>query len=184
MTDPGNPQGGPPQYQQQPQYQQPQYQQPQYQQPQYQQPQYQQYPPQQGYGQPVNQIVLPEGIALAEVGTRLGGFLLDIVLMVVTLGIGWMIWSLIAWGGGQTPAKQILKMRCVNPRTGMPATWGTMFLREFVGRYLLFGLIGGLTFGIGSFVLTFMLLWDKKHQQLWDKVASTVVVSDPGGIYG
>jgi len=36
---------------------------------------------------------------------RLAGFALDLVLRWVTMGIGWMIWSLIIWGQGQTPGK-------------------------------------------------------------------------------
>lgn len=124
----------------------------------------------------VHSLVSPAGDQLSTIGKRLGQYLLDLVLAVVTLGIGYFIWSMIIWSKGQTPGMQCLGMRCVRQDTGQTATWGTMFLREFVARGLIFGLIGFFTFGIGSFVLLFMLCWDSKRQELWDKIASTLVV--------
>jgi uncharacterized RDD family membrane protein YckC len=61
---------------------------------------------------------------------RLGAIVLDATLMIVTLGIGWLIWSLIVWSEGQTPAKKILKLRTINFTNGAPATWGHMGIRE------------------------------------------------------
>jgi hypothetical protein len=52
-------------------------------------------------------------------------------MYVVTLGIGWMIWSLVVWGQGQTPGKQIVKLRVYNKETGTKAKWGQMALRQF-----------------------------------------------------
>jgi hypothetical protein len=40
---------------------------------------------------------------------RLGAHLLEAVLAVLTLGLGWLIWSFIVWSKGTTPAHQILK---------------------------------------------------------------------------
>jgi len=56
-----------------------------------------------------------------------------------------------------------------------------MALREFVGKYLIMTLISTVTAGIGPLVLYFMLLWTKKRQELWDFIASTIVVDDPSG---
>ncbi len=123
-------------------------------------------------------LLSPAGDRVSSIGKRLGQYLLEGLLMVVTLFIGWIIWSLIIWSKGQTPAMQCLGMRCVNQDTGATASWGTMFLREFVGKGLIFGLISALTFGIVSFVLLFMLCWDRNRQELWDKVASTLVVDN------
>src|SRR5262245_61877134 len=93
------------------------------------------------------------GAPLASAGKRLGAALLEGVLVVVTLGIGWLIWSFIVWSKGQTPAKSLLGMRCVITTSGGVAGWGTMFLREIVGK----GLIGTITFGITSLVSCFMI---------------------------
>ena len=58
---------------------------------------------------------------LASIGHRLGGKAVDFALSLVTLNIGWLIWSLVVWGNGQTPGKQILKMRVYDKTTGKPA---------------------------------------------------------------
>ena len=71
----------------------------------------------------------------ASVQHRLGGNVLDGALLltsVITLFLGWFIWSLVLWGQGQTPAKQILKMRVYSIDTGKPATWGHMAVRQFL----------------------------------------------------
>jgi len=68
----------------------------------------------------------------ASIKHRLGGYLLDLGLALITLGIGWVIWSLFAWRNGQTPAKQILKMRVVAEENRTNATWGHMAIRQFL----------------------------------------------------
>ncbi|MEI7540561.1 MAG: RDD family protein [Actinomycetes bacterium] len=62
---------------------------------------------------------------------RLGGKAVDIAMYIVTFGIGWFIWSLVVWGQGQTPGKQIVKLRIYNKATGSPARWGQTAIREF-----------------------------------------------------
>ena len=120
---------------------------------------------------------LPKGIMLSSAGRRLGGYLLDGVLIFCTLVIGWIIWTLVVWAQGQTPAKQILGMRVVRLDTRVHAGWGRMFLRDFIGK-LLVSLTFGLLF-IGGVIADCWLLWDKDKQELWDKIAGTVVVNDP-----
>ena len=121
---------------------------------------------------------LPNGIVLSSAGRRLGEYLLEGLLAFITLGIGWIIWSLIVWTQGQTPAKQVLGMRVVRLDERVSARWGRMFLREFVGK-LIVGVVSSLLFGIGAIVADCWLLWDKDRQELWDKIAGTVVVNDP-----
>jgi uncharacterized RDD family membrane protein YckC len=121
---------------------------------------------------------VPKGIVLASAGRRLGGYLLDGLLVVVTLGIGWIIWSLIVWTQGQSPGKQLLGMRVVRLDTKAHAGWGRMFLRDIVGKFIV-ALVGALLLGIGAVVADCWLLWDKDKQELWDKIAGTVVVNDP-----
>jgi uncharacterized RDD family membrane protein YckC len=119
---------------------------------------------------------LPPGIRVSSPAKRFGGYLLEIVLFIVTLIIGYIIWSLIVWGKGTTPSKQILGMRVVKLREGERAGWGTMALRELVAKPVV-SLGGYFTFG----VLNLWLIWDKNNQELWDKVVNTVVVDDPHG---
>jgi len=115
--------------------------------------------------------------ALSSVGKRFGEYCLDILLAIVTLGIGWLIWALIILGRGQTPAKQILGMRAVDAQTGQVPSYGMMFVRDFLCKGLLMSLIVSITFGLGL-ILYFWLTWDDKNQELWDKMVGTVVVDD------
>jgi uncharacterized RDD family membrane protein YckC len=115
---------------------------------------------------------------LSSVGKRFGAYCLDVVLAIVTLGIGWLIWALIILGRGQTPAKQILNMRVVDVETGQVPSWGMMFVRDFVLKGLVMSIVISITFGLGL-ILYFWLTWDDKNQELWDKIIGSVVVEDP-----
>jgi uncharacterized RDD family membrane protein YckC len=114
------------------------------------------------------------GLPMSSAGRRFGAYLLEGLLIVVTLFIGWIIWSLVVWSNGQTPAKQLLHMRCVDQSTQRAASWGTMALRELVGKYIL----GNATCGITTLVSAFMILGDSRRG-VWDQIASTIVVDDP-----
>jgi uncharacterized RDD family membrane protein YckC len=115
------------------------------------------------------------GAPLTSNGKRLGSYLLEGVLIAVTLLFGWFVWSLFTWRNGQTPAKALLGMRCLKAESGTCATWGTMFLREIVGK----GLIAIFTLGITTIISYFTILFGASRQSIWDKVAGTVVVDDP-----
>ena len=132
--------------------------------------------PAQGGGQmlPLSHAVLPPGVELASIGRRIGAFFLSIVLSIVTLGIGYVIWGLIVWGRGTTPALQVLGMRCWKPETSRPATWGTMALREIVGRF-----VEGILSVITQLVSLILMLTNAERRCLHDMIAGTVVVYDP-----
>ncbi len=117
---------------------------------------------------------VPGAITPVGNGRRFLAYLLEVLLAVVTLFIGWIIWSLVVWGDGKTPAKQVMGMRCVKSDTGQPATWGTMFLREIVGK----GVLGAITFSVTTVVSVFMILFGSERRGVWDHVAGTVVVDD------
>lgn len=133
--------------------------------------------PQGMYHDPKSGLMLPEGVQLAGVGRRIGAYFLSLVLGVVTLGIGYIIWGLIAWGKGRSPALQVLGMRCWKPGNGRTASWGTMALRDIVGS-IAQGLLSVITL-IASFVL---FLCGKEHKSIPDLVAGTVVVYDPNKV--
>lgn len=118
---------------------------------------------------------LPTGIQLSSPARRLGGYLLDGLLAIVTLWIGWLIWLAIVMKDGQTPAKQLLGMRTVRMDTHWTASWGTTAVREVV-RIVVGYVLGYTLIGL---VLFFWLLWDKDNRQLWDLAAGTVIVNDP-----
>ncbi len=119
---------------------------------------------------------LPVGVQLSSPIKRFAAYLVDSILVGVTLGIGYLVWSLIVFGRGQTPGKQLLGMRCVNLDTGTRTGWGRTFVREWIAKAII-GVLGILTLGI----IYFWLIWDRDNQELWDKVVGTIVVDDPNG---
>lgn len=149
-------------------------------QPAYGQPSYGQPPLAPGfYYDPVSGLQLPQGVALASVGRRIGAFFLAFPLVIVTLGIGYVIWGVIAWTKGTTPALQVLGMRCWRPDDGrVPGFWW-MALREIVGR-----LVEGILSIITELVSFVMFLSNKDHKSLHDLIAGTVVLHDPGKLLG
>jgi uncharacterized RDD family membrane protein YckC len=122
-------------------------------------------------------LALPNGTALAPVGRRVGAYFLSIVLAIVTLGIGYVIWGLIVWSRGQTPALQVLGMRCWHPDSGRVPGWGRMALREVVG-----GLVDNVLSLITQVISLVLMCTRPDRRTLHDLVAGTVVVHDPQGV--
>ncbi len=127
-------------------------------------------------------LPLPPGTQLSSHGKRFGAYLLDGVLMVFTFGIGWLIWALIRWSEGQTPAKQLLNMRVIKVDRMRVASWGDMFVRDFLTKGLLVALLGLATCGIGHLVAILMIFAGTNRQALWDRMCNTFVVDDPHGV--
>ena len=122
---------------------------------------------------------LPPGVTITSPGMRIVAYLVEGLLMTVTLFIGWLIWAAMLADEGQTPAKKILGQRVVGATTLQPAGFGTMLvLRGLVG-----GLVAAIGIGLTLGVLLFMPFWDKRNQNLWDKVSGTLVVDDPNGAW-
>ncbi len=114
-------------------------------------------------------------LTLASYLLRGLALLLDIILIPLTLVIGYIIWWLIVLGRGQTPGKQIIGIRVIRD-TGEECGWGIMFVREFILKYLLTGFLGGATLGIYPVVNYLWPLFDKDNKALHDKMISTLVV--------
>ena len=112
---------------------------------------------------------------LASAGARLGAYLLDAVLAFVTIGIGWLIWSLIIWGKGTTPGHQILKQYIVDEKTGQTFSWGRMAIREFLVKQLLCGILAILTFAVFFLVDSLMVVRDDRRT-IHDRISGSLVV--------
>ena len=69
---------------------------------------------------------------LATPGHRIGAIAVDIGFSIVTLGIGQFIWNLVVMAKGQSPGKQLLKVRVMSEVTNKPANWGHMAIRHFL----------------------------------------------------
>jgi uncharacterized RDD family membrane protein YckC len=120
-------------------------------------------------------LILPEGTTLAPVGRRIGAFFLGGLLSIVTLGIGYLIWGIISWSKGQTPAQMCLGLQTWKPQERTNATWGTMFLRELAYAFLAW-------VPFAQLVSFFLFLSGKEHRALHDSVASTIVLHDPNKV--
>ena len=117
---------------------------------------------------------------LASQQHRLAAVAVDSGLLIVTFGIGWFIWALVIWGEGQTPAKQILKMRTINFTNGRPASWGHMAIREFLIP-LTVGIANGLTFyvaGVAWIIIEIVFYFTKNQRTLRDYWAKTAVINE------
>ncbi|WP_034265786.1 RDD family protein [Actinospica robiniae] len=129
------------------------------------------------YFDPKSGLMLPQGVELAGFGRRIGAYFLMLLLAGVTLGIGWVIWGLIAWSKGRGPAMQVLGLRCWKPAEGRVAGWGTMALRNIIGIFaqdFLSPIAEVVSFGL--------FLGTKKRQSLPDLIGSTVVLHDPNKV--
>ncbi|MGH9104510.1 MAG: RDD family protein [Acidimicrobiales bacterium] len=131
-------------------------------------------PPPGMYFDQASGLTLPAGAQLASSGRRIAAWFLAIPLSIVTLGVGYVVWGAAIWGRGQTPALQVLGMRCWRPDTGRVAGWWWMAFREIVGRF-----VEGI-FNIISLALSFVLMLATRERKcLHDMIAGTVVLHDP-----
>ena len=133
----------------------------------------------------VEQIISEEGksIVLEPLDgvsgwTRFGSWLLERVLMIVTLGIGWIIWAIALRGTGQTPAKKMMNLTIWDLETNAPMTLGKMFIM----RGLCAGLIAGFALPLTLYTLAFMPFCDKNNRDLHDKVSRSSVIATPGQV--
>jgi uncharacterized RDD family membrane protein YckC len=119
--------------------------------------------------------VVPVPPNVSSAGKRFGAFLLEIPLAIVTLGIGWLIWDLILWKDGRSPAKQILKMRIIDSVTGQPIDWGRSFVRNFV----YYGLLGAIPL-LGAIyrLVGACFVFNADRRAIWDRMANTFVVDE------
>ena len=127
-------------------------------------------------------------LRLASSQHRIASLLLETVLFSLTVGIGWLIWSLFTWKTGQSPAKKILKIRVFHVETNQPVTWGHMAIYElFFGVVVatICSIVNFLTFGLLGFV-TYFIFWltdfcwywkDGKKRTLRDNFVKVVVVN-------
>jgi len=141
-----------------------------------------------------------EAPVLATPQHRLGAVAVDVGLIFATSFIGWGIWSLIVWGKGQTPGKQLLKVRVLNEPTGQPATWGQMLIRQVLigwalatpytiaywfyianlNQAALFGLVACVLLVIALYILDIVWTFGPSHRRLIDYWAGTIVVNEAG----
>jgi len=66
----------------------------------------------------------------ASFGRRSEAFLLTVGLVVVTLGVGWLAWSLFEWRRGRTASYRLTGLRVVRRSDGKPIGFCRSFVRS------------------------------------------------------
>lgn len=112
---------------------------------------------------------------LATPQARLGAYLVDIGLLLVTLVIGWLIWSFFTWQTGQTPAKRLMRQVVIDARTGKPFTWVQMLLREFVLKGVAGGIASSATSG-ATFVIDSLFIFREDRKTVHDMIIQSRVI--------
>ena len=130
--------------------------------------------------------------------SRLGAFLLDYLIIWLTIGIGWLVWLAIVARRGQSPGKSLLGLYILRTDGQQPTT-RYVWVREFgwdaaVGlvAVALLVVLGAVASSVGDFLILWFwltvlfwavsffdaawLLWDHDRQTLHDKVMGTLVV--------
>jgi uncharacterized RDD family membrane protein YckC len=110
--------------------------------------------------------VLPEGVRPASAWQVTVTYLLAVLLFIVTLGVGYIAWSVVTWGHGQTPAQRIRGLRCWIPGTGRVAGRRRMAVRQVTGLLLNGELLAGVI----------VLLATESLSSVGDVFAGTVVL--------
>ncbi|MFM8961074.1 MAG: RDD family protein [Actinomycetota bacterium] len=112
---------------------------------------------------------------LASPQARLGAYLVDIGLAIVTLFIGWFIWSMFTWQTGQTPAKRLMRQVVVDARTDQTFTWVKMLLREAVVKWAAGGIASGASNGI-TFVIDSLFIFRDDRKTVHDMIVQSKVI--------
>jgi hypothetical protein len=117
------------------------------------------------------------GVLLSQPARRLGGFLIDLGLFVVTLGLGWIVWSVFEARASRTPGMRLTGQTMIDVRSGHRVNAGRVAMRQLVGVPVAV-LLGLLTCGVG-WAFSAWLILSPSRQALWDRVARTTVAVAP-----
>jgi uncharacterized RDD family membrane protein YckC len=117
-------------------------------------------------------LVLPDGTRPARISQVIAAYALAVLLFILTLGAGYLIWALVTWGQGQTPAQRLLGLRCWRPDTGRVAGRKHMAVRQVTGLLLNGELLAGV----------FLLFVGESLNSVGDFFAGTTVLYDPDNV--
>ena len=117
----------------------------------------------------------------ASIGTRSKALLLTPLLIVVTLGVGWLAWSVVEWSNGRNPSYRRTNLRVVRKSNGKPIGLGRSVLREACCALLLIPTLLACCF----LALTFVMgasppenVFGQSRRAPWDLLTRTDVVNE------
>ena len=120
-------------------------------------------------------IVIVVIAAGSDVGAVVTGVISALAYVLAALFYAPVLMARAAERNGQTWGKQIVGIRVIRD-TGQPIDIGYGFLREFVVKNLLFGVVGGWFFGIPTLLNYLWPLWDDQNRCLHDMIVKSHVV--------
>jgi uncharacterized RDD family membrane protein YckC len=137
------------------------------------------------YSTPINNVPANSDSPMryASFQHRLGAHALDVLFIALSaflLCLPWIIWSLVVWSKGQTPGKQILKIRVRGAESGAVASWGHMAVREFLVPLTVF-IAAVPTYGIALvawIVIEIVFYFTKNSRTLRDLWVKTAVINE------
>ncbi len=133
---------------------------------------------------PANGGIRAERLSPASFGTRSGSLLLTALLIVVTLVVGWLVWSVVEWCGGRTPSYRLTGLRVVRRADGKPVGLGRSVIRELCCAVLLLPTLAvccvlAIVFVMGASPPDGLLRQSRRTP--WDRLTGTDVVRDATG---
>ena len=118
----------------------------------------------------------------ASLGRRIGALALTVVLLVGTLVVGFVVWSVFEWRRGRTPSYRLLGLHVVRRDNGQPIGVGRSFLRSGVCCTLLvvptviIGAVVLLCFAFGASPPDG--LFRRPRSAPWDSLTATTVLDE------
>jgi hypothetical protein len=118
----------------------------------------------------------------ASLGRRIGALALTLLLLVGTLVVGWLAWSLIEWRHGRTPSYRLLGLRVVRRSDAQPVGLGRSLLRSgiccpvLVVPTVLIGGLVGFCFAMGASPPDGLLRQPRTAP--WDYLTATKVLDE------
>lgn len=122
------------------------------------------------------------GLPAASFGARIKALLLTFCLVVATLGVGWLLWSVLEWRRGRTASFHVTGLRVVRQSDGSPIGLGLSILRNAIlcSVLLLPTMVACVVIAL-AFVMGASPpndLFSKPRNAPWDRLTKTMVVQE------
>jgi uncharacterized RDD family membrane protein YckC len=118
----------------------------------------------------------------ASLGRRIEALLLTLFLFIGSLGVGWLIWTVLEWRSGRTPSYRLLGLRVVTLADGRPIGLARSIVRNgILCTVLLLPSVLACCILAATFVMGASppdLLWARPRTAPWDRLTRTQVVDE------